>query len=142
ARQHGRLLPALSVAVGAADQAARAGHAVGDAALLAAVRRRALCAVPDHRGPLRPRHGPADGAVPGDLPALVRVLDALRGEPVPAAGAGVLRAHLARPLVVGQRRRGAGRAGPPGGNRADPGTGLAPLPGAGPQTARISATAA
>ena len=58
ARQHRRLLPALPAGVGAADLAAGTDHAVGDAALVAPVRRRAVPALPDDRSAATTRAWP------------------------------------------------------------------------------------
>src|SRR3954453_2767198 len=82
-RQHRRLLPALPDPVVAADLAAGADHAVGHAALISAVRRGAVPALPHDPGALRRGHGPAYRAVSGNLPADVRVRAALRRGAVP-----------------------------------------------------------
>ena len=81
------------------------GDAVGQPAVVRAAGGGAVPALPDDAGPLRRGDGAAHRALPGDLPAGVRVLAALRREPVPAAGAGRVRAHLVRALVGGLRCR-------------------------------------
>src|SRR5690242_20700810 len=141
-RLHRRLLPAVPDPVGAADLAARADHAVGHPAFLGAVRRGAVPALPHDPGALRRAHGAAHRAVPGDLPADVRVRPALRRVAVPGLRAGHLRAHLAWSLVVGIAGGSGGCAGTAGGHRAVPCAGLAALPGARPRSARVPAAGA
>ncbi len=123
-------------------RAARADDALGQPALLAALRGGALHALRRHPGPLRRAHGPAHRALPGDLPAQLRLLAALRREPLPAARAHGLRAHLARALVVGLPGGGALDPRPPGRDRPPAGARLAPLPQRGRTAARLPAAAA